>query len=291
MGRLRKQVAASAASVSLSHTLQWPCCVFSHVQWFPNCPSAQQMCLYCFPCMEFCINPSPLQHITSLAHVFSPCPSSTCCWIAVCFWLTDSIAQVGLLSFSWPLVMIPSFCLSLVQLAAIYVMLQWIMLWLAHTPHKTAFTPRVCSIGHQQCLLHPKSSSSSHCCLPVSLSPFPVWCAVKTAVKHSLISPAISLGNSNEKILPTFSFSCHATRYKCWQETAVPSLTFYRALRIHTYTHNSYYWQCLWISRVWDGVKEFNDTQCRFDFSAPWPGYQVHHLSFIQRRVGGLSGP
>lgn len=32
-------------------------------------------------------------------------------------------------------------------------------------------------------------------------------------------------------------------------------------------THHSYYWQCLWISRVWDGVEEFNDTQCRFNFS------------------------
>lgn len=84
-------------------------------------------------------------------------------------------------------------------------------------------------------LLHVSSSSNVYCLS--SLSPFPVWCAVKTAVKHSLISPAISQGNPNEKILPTFSFSCHTAHHKCWQETAVTSLTFYSALRTHTHTH------------------------------------------------------
>lgn len=158
-------------------------------------------------------------------------------------------------------------------------MLQWlvlvaeIVLWpwqdtKIHTcPHQTALPPSHLRsvpsvINSLFCSSqHPSASAllllSTACLSP---SPFPAWCAVKTAVKHSLISPAISPGNPNEKILPTFSFSCHTAHHKCWQETAVPSLTFYRALRTHTYTHHSYYWQCLWISRVWGGVEEFNDT-------------------------------
>lgn len=70
----------------------------------------------------------------------------------------------------------------------------------------------------------------------LSLTSSPVWSAVKTAVKHNLISTAISQGNQNEKILPTFSLRCHTTHRKCWQETPVPSLTFYRALRTHSHT-------------------------------------------------------
>lgn len=116
----------------------------------------------------------------------------------------------------------------------------------------------------------PLFPSSCVSCLSFSLF-FLVCTAVKTAVKHSLISQ----GNSNEKIQPTLSLCCRTAHYKCWQETAVLSLTFSRALRTHIYTH-PYYWQCLWISRVWDGVEEFNDTQCRFNLSAPWPGDQVH---------------
>lgn len=62
--------------------------------------------------------------------------------------------------------------------------------------------------------------------------------AVKTAVKHGLISQTASEGNPSEKIPPTFSSSCHTTSHKRWQETAVPSLTFYKALRAHTHAHS-----------------------------------------------------
>lgn len=138
---------------------------------------------------------------------------------------------------------------------------------------------------------HRSSTLSSICPLLPSaafLSFLPAWCSVKTAVKRSLISPATSQGNPNEKILPTFSSSCHTTHHKCWQQTAVPSLTFCWGSWRHTHTRTiPINWQCLWISRVSDGVEEFNDTQCRFNFSAPRPGYQVHHLSFIQRRKRG----
>lgn len=39
----------------------------------------------------------------------------------------------------------------------------------------------------------------------------------------------------------------------------------------NTHTPHSYYWLCLWISTVRGGVEEFNDTQCRFNFSVPQP--------------------
>lgn len=78
-----------------------------------------------------------------------------------------------------------------------------------------------------------KSSFSGVHCLFFSLL-YPASCAWMTAVKHSLISSAIFRRTPNEKILPTFSFLCYTAQHKCWQETAVPSLTFYRALWTHT---------------------------------------------------------
>lgn len=102
----------------------------------------------------------------------------------------------------------------------------------------TAFAPWVFSIGHEQCLLHLLASSRIRPLLLLStailsLSPFPVWCAVKTAVKHSLISPAISQWNPNEKILPTFSFSCHINADKRLQYHLWP----FTGLSEHTHTH------------------------------------------------------
>lgn len=66
MGRVSERVASSVASVS-------PCLIhysLSLVPKFKDFPAAQLICLYCFPYMQFCVNPSQLQHITSLAHVF-----------------------------------------------------------------------------------------------------------------------------------------------------------------------------------------------------------------------------
>lgn len=69
--------------------------------------------------------------------------------------------------------------------------------------------------------------------LPDFLSPLFSW---RQSWKAGSFPPAISPRNLNEKILPTFSPCCHTTHHKCWQETSVPSLTFYRALRtlLHT---------------------------------------------------------
>lgn len=71
--------------------------------------------------------------------------------------------------------------------------------------------------------LHKSSFSVCPACLSLL---YPASCAWMTAVKHSLISSAIFWRTSNEKILPTFSFLCYTAQHKCWQETAVPSLTF-----------------------------------------------------------------
>lgn len=65
----------------------------------------------------------------------------------------------------------------------------------------------------------------------------------------------------------------------------------FTGLSEHTRTHHSYYWQCLWISTICSGVEEFNDIQCRFNFSAPQPGCQVHHLSFYSKKKGRFECP
>lgn len=61
--------------------------------------------------------------------------------------------------------------------------------------------------------------------------------------------------------------------------------TIFDLLRGTLNTHSSYLGRGLWISRVQNGVKEFNDTQCRFNFSSSQPGYQVHHLSLGRKKL------
>lgn len=210
--------------------------------------------------------------------------------------------------------MIQSFCIPPFQhvclLAGICVMLQWLVSaaevvlwpWQDTQIHTCPSLNSTHSLGpfHQSSTASSASLSillysflSFSCALPVFLSllslravlgrqpwntaSFPQLFPRETQMKRyyqPFLSPATLLTINADKRL----------QYHLWPFTGLSE---------HTYTHHShiYYWQCLWISRVWDSVEEFNDTQCRFNFSAPRPGYQVHHLSFIQRRKGGLSYP
>lgn len=122
-----------------------------------------------------------------------------------------------------PLFMIQSLFIPSVQhvylLSGICVKLRWlessaeVVLWPWQDFH-TYTTNGTHTLGP----FHRSSTLSSICPLLPSaafLSFLPAWCSVKTAVKRSLISPATSQGNPNEKILPTFSSSCHTTHHKC----------------------------------------------------------------------------
>lgn len=156
----------------------------------------------------------------------------------MCLWRTDSSARFWFLCISQPLspsVHDPKPLYSPVQHACLHagicVMLQWlvsvaeVVLWpwpdtdshKRHTEQHSHFGSVPSVINSLFCISqHPSACPPlllSTACL--SLSPFPAWCAVKTTVKHSLISPAISPGNPNEKILPTFSLSCHTAHHKC----------------------------------------------------------------------------
>lgn len=80
---------------------------------------------------------------------------------------------------------------------------------------------------HESCFCSPPPVSFSLSLLSTA------FCAWMTAMKHSLISTAIFQGTPNEKIVPTFSLP-YIAPHKCWQETAIPSLTFYGELWTHT---------------------------------------------------------
>lgn len=127
----------------------------------------------------------------------------------------------------------------------------------SRAPQQTTLTPWVCSSVISSLSYTPQHPSACPLLLStarLSLSPFPAWHAVKTAVKRSLISPAIPRETQMKSYYQPFLSPATPLHYKCWQETAVPSLTFYRAIRTHTHAHHSYYQQCLWISSLeWCG--------------------------------------
>lgn len=114
-------------------------------------------------------------------------------------------------------------------------------LWFSDDPKNQTFPKTSLHIGvililSPASLIEHLHKSCSCCPLPVSFS-LPLlptaFCAWMTAMKHSLISTAIFQGTPNEKILPTFSLP-YTAPHKCWQETAIPSLTFYRDLWTRT---------------------------------------------------------
>lgn len=186
------------------------------------------------------------------------------------FTLTWFIASclTSLLAFPW---MIQSFCFLIVH--------AWLLTIEASVRNCGCgfLTTREIKLSPKPpCTLEPFSPASliehlhescSCCPLPVSFS-LPLlptaFCAWMTAMKRSLISTAIFQGTRNEKIVPTVSLP-YTAPHKCWQETAIPSLTFYRDLWTRTIPIT--YRRGLWISRVRNGVEEFNGTQCLFNFS------------------------
>lgn len=159
-------------------------------------------------------------------------------------WITTLIIFISVseLALSCPVFILqnlcdPVHCVCLVPGTS--VMLQWTM------------SLTVCDLSFARCTHSPNSirtlsplhqTSRASASLNILLHavfflvPFLACSAVKTAVKHRLISRVISKGNPNENILPTFSLSCHTAHHKCWQETAVPSLTFYSTLSTHSHT-------------------------------------------------------
>lgn len=185
------------------------------------------ICLYCLLSAVQCEPDStPAYHLINLCifqfFLYTLCDYCTSGCLTTLLSQCFSITQPQSRSFHnpEPLYSPPQYvCL----LPGICVVLQWlvsdaeVVLWpWQDTQTHTCPTP---NSTHTLGLFHQTSTVSS---APLSillhvhfLLPFPACSAVKTAVKHSLISPVISKGNPNEKILATFSLSCHAAHHKC----------------------------------------------------------------------------
>lgn len=146
------------------------------------------------------------------------------------------------------------------------------------------------SIGCQQSQLHLlaslRTSSLLFCLLPVSLllsSPRVLCCedSRETEPRFPSYFPEKPKWKDTTNL---FSLLPHGSPQMLTRDCSTVSDLLLDSKNTHA--AQSYYWPCLWISRVCGGVEEFNDTQCHFNFITPWPGYPGAPFVLYSREEG-----